>query len=142
MAQQIKASKSNTSKHPGGRPTKLTRELVDKAAKYINEEINQGGQYHGDLPTVAGLSLYLDCSRDSIYEWRKGTSSLAQEFSDTLDKIDATQEYKLVGKSLKGEYNAAISKLLLSNHGYVEKSKVDGEQKIIVETRKHGDDDD
>lgn len=112
-------------KNKGGRPTKLTEELVEKAQRYIDVEVKAGGEYAGDLPTVAGLSLYLDVARVTIYDWCKQDSPLAREFSNTVEKLDATQEYKLIGKSLKGEYNSNIAAILLSNHGHIKKTEVD-----------------
>lgn len=108
------------------RPTKLTREIVDKAAKYINEEVMLGGLFFGDLPSVAGLALYLDVARSSVYLWAEQDTSLGREFSDTLEKVLARQQYQLEGKALKGEYNPTIAKMLLNvNHGMVEKTKTD-----------------
>lgn len=120
------------------RPTKLTKAIADKAEKYLDVEIKQGGLYAGDLPTVAGLAIYIDASRDSIYEWAKQDTELGKRFSDTIKRLGEWQEYKLIGKSLKNEYNAAISKLLLSsNHGYTEKQAIDhttgGEKIALVE---------
>ena len=129
-------------KSNAGRPTKLTRELTDRARRYIDVETMHGGLYHGDLPMVASLAMYLDVSRDSCYEWAKQETPLGREFSDILEKISATQEYKLVGKSLKGEYNSTIAKMLLSSkHGYVERTQVDekSEQTVTVITRSHDD---
>lgn len=121
-----KAAKATTNadkpKHAGGRPTKLTPELLQKARRYIDVETKYGGIYHGDLPTVAGLSLYLDVARKTIYDWASQTSPLAVEFCNTVEKLDATQEYMLVGKSLKGEYNSNIASILLSNHGHIKKT--------------------
>lgn len=52
------------------RPTKVTTELVAEVNNYINE-VKMGSLYLGNLPMVAGLSIYLDVARDSIYEWIK-----------------------------------------------------------------------
>lgn len=107
------------------RPTKLTQQLIDKAAAYLGET-KMGGQYFGDLPTVAGLAIFMDVARSSIYEWSEQDTPLGKEFSDTLERILATQQYMLQGKSLKGEYNPTIAKMLLNvNHGMVEKTKTD-----------------
>ena len=123
------------------RPTKLTKEITEKAATYVNET-KQGGLYFGDLPTVAGLSIFVDVSRDSLYEWAKLDTPLGHQFSDTMERIGAEQEYKLIGKSLKGEYNAAISKLLLGNHGYSDRSVVNekSDQTVTVITRAYDED--
>lgn len=125
------------------RPTKLTSELVDKAEKYLGEFV-MGGLYNGELPMRASFSIYLDVSRDSVNEWAKLDTPLGKRFSDVVEGIDAAQEYKLIGKSLKNEYNPTITKLLLSsNHGYAESSKIDhttgGEKIALVEFIGHGD---
>jgi hypothetical protein len=122
------------------RPTKLTKELTEKAATYITET-KMGGLFYGDLPTVAGLSIFLDVARDTLYEWAKLDTPLGREFSDTMERVSAEQEYKLIGKSLKGEYNSTISKLLLGNHGYSDRSEVKekSEQTVTVITRNHED---
>lgn len=112
-------------KNKMGRPTKLTQELVDKARRYVEVETKFGGLYAGDLPTVAGLSLYLDVARSTIFEWAKLDTPLGKDFSDSVEKLDATQEYQLIGKSLKGEYNSNIASILLSNHGHIKKTEVD-----------------
>lgn len=105
------------------RPTKLTKELADKAERYL-EEIKLGGMYHGDLPTVAGLSIFLDVARETLYAWSRLDTELGHRFSDTLEKIHAQQQYMLIGKGLKNEYNPTITKMLLNvNHGMVEKQK-------------------
>ena len=52
------------------RPTKDTTGLVVEVNNYVNE-VKMGGLHLGDLPMVAGLSIYLDVARDSIYEWIK-----------------------------------------------------------------------
>lgn len=99
-----------------------------------------GGLFYGDLPTVPGLSIYLDVARASIYEWRNQDSPLAKEFSDTLERINTVQQYMLVGKGLRGEYNTGIAKMLLNvNHGMVENQRIDekSEQTVTVITRKY-----
>ena len=52
------------------RPTKDTTKLVAEVNNHI-DEVKMGGLYLGDLPIVAGLSIYLDVARDSIHEWIK-----------------------------------------------------------------------
>ena len=70
------------------RPTKLTKELVEKASGYVNET-KMGGMYHGDLPTVAGLSIYLDVAV-KMYPCRcKLDSPLGREFSDIVERVGA-----------------------------------------------------
>src|SRR5699024_3693607 len=77
---------------------------------------------NGDIvPTVAGLSVYLDIAKSSIYKYRDESD----RFSDTLERIESLQESKLVNGGLLGDFNATIAKLMLSNHGYSEKQQID-----------------
>ncbi|WP_081302285.1 terminase small subunit, partial [Gilliamella sp. HK7] len=72
-------------------------------------------------PSVAGLALYANCSRSSLYNY----ASSSEEFKDMLELIKARQEVELINKGLKGEFNASIAKLMLANHGYSEKQILD-----------------
>lgn len=101
----------------GGRPTKLTDELISKAEMYLTDYPSNGDI----VPTVAGLSVYLDIAKSSIYKYRDESA----RFSDTLERIESLQESKLVNGGLMGDFNATIAKLMLSNHGYSEKQVVD-----------------
>lgn len=120
----------------GGAPTKYNSDILKKTKKYIDsceDEEYQLIKTDGDkstsfenkirvkLPTIEGLALYLETNRDNIYEWEKEHA----EFSDILKKLRAKQASKLIENGLSGDYNPLISKLILSKHGYVEKSEVD-----------------
>jgi hypothetical protein len=107
-----------------GRPSKLTKEIVEKASGYIRET-KADGLYPRDLPTIEGLAIHLDVTRSSLYEWEKQDTSLGHQFSDILDRVKTHQAYKLIGKGLDGSYNATITKLMLSKHGYVDKQETD-----------------
>lgn len=72
------------------------------------------------LPTIEGLANTLEVSRDSLYEWESD-----KDFSDILEKLRQCQAEKLIQLGLQGRYNATIAKMMLSKHGYVEKSEVD-----------------
>ena len=115
------------------RPTKLTKEMAAKAVKYLDIECKMGGLYFGDLPQVAGLAIYLDVARATLYEWAGLDTPLGKQFSDIMERVSAEQEYKLVGKGLKGEYNSTITKLMLTKHGYVDRAEVDQTLKGAVE---------
>lgn len=100
-----------------GSPSKLTPELIAKAAEYLVVFRSEGDL----IPTVAGLSCYLGVSRSSIYNY-KGKN---QDFLDTIEQLDSLQEKMLINGGLSSDFNAAITKLIMSNHGYSEKQVVD-----------------
>jgi hypothetical protein len=99
------------------RPTKYGKEAQEKAEDYLlrYEEL-------GDVvPTAAGLAVYLGVSKSTIYLWAEKN----KDFSDTLKMVNAIQESRLSSGGLSNSMNASIVKLMLSNHGYSEKSQVD-----------------
>lgn len=99
------------------RPTKLTDELAQKAKKYAKDGYLTADEV---IPTIAGLAVYLGVSRSTLYEYKK----LDNEFSDTLEMILQNQERLLINRSLTGDFNATIAKLMLANHGYNDKQEV------------------
>jgi hypothetical protein len=110
---------------PGGRPSVLTSELIEKARKYIytdGEPAAWKSVMGMVIPTIENFALYLCVHRDTVYSWERES----KEFSDIVEAIRQDQASMLVSKGLSGEYNASIAKLLLSSkHGYVEKSETD-----------------
>lgn len=101
----------------GGRPTKLTDELIAKAEMYLVDYMSNDDI----VPSVAGLSCYLDVAKSSIYKYRDESP----RFSDTLERIESLQEKMLLKGGLMGDFNPTITKLMMSNHGYSEKQQVD-----------------
>jgi hypothetical protein len=103
---------------PAGRPTKLTRALVDKATEFDYKASGHA------VPTIEGLSLFLAINRDTVREWASNPETpLAIEFSGVVSTLMATQALELVNGGLKGRFNAKIANMMLSKHGYVEKSE-------------------
>lgn len=122
--------------HPGGRPTDYSPDMVIKTREYIASCQDKIEEYHktrGDksdsydrivrvkLPTLEGLAVHLGINRDTIYAWRK----VHQEFSDVIDELLAKQAQELINNGLSGDYNPTIAKVLLSKHGYTEKTETD-----------------
>lgn len=101
----------------GGRPTKYSKELLEKAKEYLETYDTVGDV----IPSVEGLSLYLDITRTTIYDWEKQEGK--EEFSYILRKINAKQHQVLVNKGLSNDFNSAITKLVLGKHGYHEKTQ-------------------
>lgn len=117
------------------RPTKYTEELVAKAEKYLTS-------YTTLIPTIEGLALHLGISRETVYAWKDDEDK--QQFSDIVSRLLATQSAKLIEGGLSGEYNASITKLILSGkHGYIEKTNQDitsGGDKLSVQVVNYGED--
>ena len=101
-----------------GRKSKI-KDTLKLGQEYLHK---QGYIKNGEIiPSMAGLALYANCSRSSLYNY----ASSSKEFKDMLELIKARQEVELINKGLKGEFNASIAKLMLANHGYSEKQEID-----------------
>ncbi len=99
----------------GGRPTHYSDEIARKAREYLEIHAELGDV----VPSVAGLSVYIERARSTIYQWASHEDNT--EFADILERINATQEKKALSGGLSGDYNSAIVKLLLGKHGYHDK---------------------
>jgi len=99
--------------------TSFTDEIEQAALAYI--EIGYQELDH-TIPSVVGMSLALNVNKSTLYKWSDDGHGT---FSDTLAKCNAKQHMMLLSKGLSGDYNAAITKLALSNHGYSEKTSTD-----------------
>ena len=97
------------------RPTDYTPELLIKADDYLN---NCPDIIH----TVVGLCLHVGIAKSTAYRWiEEGNDT----FKDIVDTVSALQEKKLVTNGLTNEFNASITKLMLTKHGYTDKVETD-----------------
>jgi len=106
----------------GGRPSKLTPEILERANDYLQHFENYGDV----IPSAAGLAVVCEVSEPTVYNWDCESNP---EFFGLLAKLKAKQQQVLITKGLTGEFNAAITKLVLSKHGYhdrVEQTGADG----------------
>ena len=103
---------------PAGRPTKYCKEIIERSLDYLENYMNYGDV----VPQIAGLALHLDVRRITLYEWADEEGK--EEFSYIFDKVKGAQEKKLINGSLEGEFNPAISKMLLTKHGYSDKQEI------------------
>lgn len=101
------------------RPTDYNQELLDKAQDYVENYDSYGDA----VPTIAGLACELDMHRDTLYAWAKDESK--KEFSDIFKKVQQAQERKLVNGGLAGGFNPAVTKMMLTKHGYSDKQEID-----------------
>lgn len=101
-------------KHPGGRPTDYSPEILEKTLEYcrIYQELGEV------IPTIEGLSCHIKIARSTIYDW-KGQEG-KKEFSDIIESLMSLQGKGLINQSLLGKFNATIAKVLLTKHGYRE----------------------
>ena len=102
-----------------GRPSKYTDQTVSNAVHYIE---NYDTEFGDQMPTVAGLALHLDISKETVYEWGRNGKYL--HFSDILNRLMAEQERILLNKGLDGTFNSAITKLVLSKHNYSDRQDI------------------
>lgn len=100
-----------------GRPTKYNEEMLEKAKLYLEDHIQQDDE----VPSIEGLSYYLDASKNTLYAWAEDHP----EFLNTLERVKAKQARMLISGGLTGSYNSTITKLMLYNHGFSEKQEID-----------------
>jgi len=130
---------------PAGRPNKYKPAILKKAQEYLENCVDEEEDWvksQGDkstsyehrvkvkLPSIEGLALYLGIHRSTVYEW----ADTYEEFSDILEKILAEQAQRLVNMGLSGDYNPTIAKLILTKHGYSDRTDVtSGGQPIVAD---------
>ena len=110
------------------RPTKLTTEIIRDVKGYMVMCAEKSR-----LPTIEGLAFVLNLNKGTIQEWRKPyyptntqiteteNQELVQlhtEFSALVDMMLNQQADQLIDRGLNETYNASITKLLLTKHGY------------------------
>jgi hypothetical protein len=106
------AKKSNA-----GRPSDYTPEIVEKAWAYVNG----GWEEVGDpVPSVAGLACEIGIRRETCHVWAKDET---KEFSNILSAIAEKQERQLLRGGLSNVFNASITKMMMTKHGYSDATK-------------------
>lgn len=108
-------------KHPGGRPTIYSQEIINKTIEYLSTtgvftDPDTGKIISVNLPSIEGLAYDIKVNKDTIYEWRK----IHKEFSDIIDDLRAKQATFLINNGLSGVFNPTITKVILTKHGYRE----------------------
>lgn len=98
-------------KQPVGRPTKCTPELLEECHRYLKD--------FNTLPSIAGLAVRLDVARETLQAWAKDEDK--PEFSHIYGKLMSMQEDELIRNGLMGHFNASITKMILTKHGYSDK---------------------
>lgn len=100
-----------------GRHSLYTPEMQAKADDYLLNWSKTGDK----IPSVVGLACELGVSKKTLYNW----GDVNPIFLHTLESIQAAQERESLSKGLDGTFNSTITKLVLANHGYSDKTEVD-----------------
>lgn len=103
-----------TDKKADGRPTKLTDANIALAQDYLDHYLESGDL----VPTVVGLALHLDVATNTIYNWARTEEP---RFLRIFTRIEQLQHQRLVNGGLSGDFNPAITKMMLTKHGYSDK---------------------
>lgn len=101
-----------------GRPVEYDAEKIAKGV-FAYVSLCERKSY---LPTIEGLAVHLTVARSTLYEW----ADKYPEFSDILEQLKAAQASQLIQNGLMGLYNATLTKLMLTKHGYVDKQELTG----------------
>ena len=102
-----------------GRPSIYTPELVERARQYLATYRDDGDL----VPSIAGLACVLGTTRKTCHEWANDPEKA--EFRDILDELMQGQERALVNGGLGGAFNAPITKMMLTKHGYSDRVEND-----------------
>ena len=115
-------------KHPGGRPTDYTPEMLDLCRDYIDNCPDK-------VPMVVGLCKHINRASSTVYRWAEEEDKA--EFKDILGEIKDLQHLKLINSGLDNEFNSAITKMMMTKHGYSEKiqQEVSGPNGGAIETK-------
>lgn len=103
----------------GGRPTVYSDEILKKARGYLTSFKEMGDV----VPSIAGLACVLGVPRETCRAW--GIDPEKAEFSGILDELAQKQERELLNNGLAGNFNAPITKMMLTKHGYSDKIEND-----------------
>lgn len=106
-----------------GRPTKWKgEETLDAISHYIDTFHTK---HNEQFPSIAGLcSNVLDCGKETLMVWIRDNKS--EELNYQIQRLLAKQEVLLLNSGITGEFNSAITKLLLTKHGYTDKVEAIG----------------
>jgi hypothetical protein len=95
-----------------GRPSVYGKKIVKKAEEYFID----GWKEFEQVPTVAGLALYIGITRDTVYDWIEDDTQ--KDFSYIVKCILALQERNLASGGLNKTFSPQIAALMLAKHGY------------------------
>ena len=109
-----------TTKNPVGRPSSYTKEVIKRSYEYLEIFQTDLGEL---IPTIVGLCAHIKRAKGTVYRWK--TEEDKQEFKDILSAIEENQEKTLINGGLSNAFNSAITKMMLTKHGYSDKQEID-----------------
>ena len=104
--------------NPVGRPTKYNAEIQALAEHYADNYV----EYDDLVPTVVGLALALGVATNTVYNWANESNP---DFLRIFTRVEQMQHKRLVNGGLSGDFNPAITKMMLTKHGYSDKVVTD-----------------
>jgi len=105
-------------KRSKGRPTKYNPEMQAQAEEYLKTYAELGDV----VPTFVGLAIHLDVATNTLYNW---ATEDRPDFLRVFTRVEQMQHRVLVNGGLSGTFNPAITKMMMTKHGYDEKAKQD-----------------
>jgi len=108
---------------------KYTKKEIERATKIALDYIENPKKYGDIVPTVEGLATVLGIHRPYLYDLAKKY----KEVSDTIELLNTHQSKLLITGGLLNKFNACITRLLLSRHGYIEKTETETTTKIKLD---------
>lgn len=98
-----------------GRPTKYNEDMQTTAEWYAENFAELGDV----VPTIVGLALHLGVATATVYNWSKEDDK--DDFLGIFTRIEQLQHQGLVNGGLSNAFNPAITKMMLTKHGYSDK---------------------
>lgn len=102
-----------------GRPSVYGPDILKKARGYLTSFKDMGDV----VPSIAGLACVIGVTRETCRAW--GNDPEKAEFSAILSELAQRQERELLNNGLAGNFNAPITKMMLTKHGYSDKVETD-----------------
>lgn len=97
------------------RPTECTAEILEKCRDYVEGAYSESSL----IPSIVGMCRYVGVARSTLFLWKKDNRN--EQFSDYFEQCLENQEEKLLNGGLGGDFNPAITKMILTKHGYSDK---------------------
>ena len=102
-----------------GRPTKYNDKMLKKAQNYLDTY-----KESMPVPTVVGLAKACEVATNTVYNWVKNGHA-CEKFLRIFTRVEQDQHEELIKHGLLGTFNPAITKMMLTKHGYSDRQEID-----------------